>query len=33
MLAPSEMPTSLENDLLFKEILTHPKNRDKLNFF
>ena len=33
MLTTKEMPTSLENDLLFKEILTHPKNRDKLIYF
>lgn len=26
-------PTSLENDLLFKETLAHPDNRDKLIYF
>lgn len=33
MLPSIDMPTSLENDLLFKETLAHPDNRDKLIYF
>ena len=29
----TKIPTSLENDLLFKETLAHPENRDKLIYF
>ena len=33
MIIETQLPTSLANDLLFKEVLTHPDNRDKLIYF
>ena len=33
MIIETPIPTSLANDLLFKEVLTHPDNRDKLIYF
>ena len=33
MITETLVPTSLANDLLFKEVLSHPDNRDKLIYF